>query len=301
MAYEAILFLQGLSSPLLDVLALLATTGGSALAWVFIASILYWGGKRDESFLAISVLAVSAAAAGALKALIASPRPSSEVVRVIAPETGHSFPSGHATIAGAEMTLFDKLTKHRHLFLFASTALLVGISRLYLGVHFPEDIFWGLVLGVFIGTFAVKYLHELEGRVFGLKLSKKSIATAFLVLALVLAVAGTERVQEKTDLVVYSGLLAGYYLGIMASNSKHVELTRPEHFYSRNLIGLMVLSGLVVLSVQAMSLGRFYGMGLSLLAGLWITFIYPWVLERLNGKVVKGTRLRRTAKPLRMF
>jgi membrane-associated phospholipid phosphatase len=64
----------------------------------------------------------------------------------------NSFPSGHTMSAFA---LFTALALHFTVYkywqkLLLLTAILVGISRVYLVAHFPEDILLGSALGVFI-------------------------------------------------------------------------------------------------------------------------------------------------------
>ncbi|MDA7027315.1 phosphatase PAP2 family protein [Bacillus sp. CLL-7-23] len=67
------------------------------------------------------------------------------------PLTDHSFPSGHTT------AIFSMITPHI-LFYPSSTFLLipigvsVGLSRVYLGLHYPSDVLSGLALGVLTGT-----------------------------------------------------------------------------------------------------------------------------------------------------
>ena len=89
-----------------------------------------------------------------LKYLISRPRP--EIVESLALTNNSSFPSGH-TFAAASMylTLAFLVSRYRHalrydgLFLFGAIAivLLVGLSRMYLGVHYATDVIGGLVLG----------------------------------------------------------------------------------------------------------------------------------------------------------
>jgi undecaprenyl-diphosphatase len=66
----------------------------------------------------------------------------------IAPETTYSFPSGHAmgsmTLAMAAIILcWPTIMRWPVLIVGVSFVLLVGISRVYLGVHFPSDILAG--------------------------------------------------------------------------------------------------------------------------------------------------------------
>lgn len=68
----------------------------------------------------------------------------------------YSFPSGHTTAAfavGVMISLFYPTGT----FVFTSLAALVGISRVYLGVHYPTDVLAGVILGS-LSSFLVYYL-----------------------------------------------------------------------------------------------------------------------------------------------
>lgn len=71
-----------------------------------------------------------------------------------------SFPSGHTLEAFAMATAFTLLLPKRKkpalLFLWAS---LVAYSRMELGVHYPSDVFAGMVIGVFLGIIVCKGFH----------------------------------------------------------------------------------------------------------------------------------------------
>ena len=87
-----------------------------------------------------------------LKNLIARPRPCAmypELVELVHVPTSYSFPSGHTVSAMA--VAFTVLTQHKKLgTVVIVLATLMGLSRLYVGVHFPTDVYGGVIVGALL-------------------------------------------------------------------------------------------------------------------------------------------------------
>lgn len=100
-----------------------------------------------------------------LKFLFHNPRPFLALTDVYSlfPETGFSFPSGHATFFSAlAVSLFFIHKKAGYIFMFF--AFIIGLARVIAGVHFPIDILGGFIFGTLVSllfNFILKILTYL--------------------------------------------------------------------------------------------------------------------------------------------
>ena len=81
-----------------------------------------------------------------------------EIIRILKRPKSFSFVSGHSTTSFA-VTTFMILTLrnyYKYSFLILIWPLLFAYSRIYVGVHFPVDIFVGMLLGVLEGLIFYK-------------------------------------------------------------------------------------------------------------------------------------------------
>ena len=111
--------------------------------------------KKKKILLTIPInLAIATALNVLLKNIVERPRP--EGYRLI-DETGYSFPSGHSMISAAFYGLLIyiiwKNLKNKTLRLILCVALsiltiLIGVSRIYLGVHYASDVVGGFVISI---------------------------------------------------------------------------------------------------------------------------------------------------------
>ncbi len=135
----------------------LSALGGFTLQWLLGGAsglfLVYIKRRAEAAWLAGSVVGASVLNAG-LKSLLHRPRP--ELVPHLAEVSNASFPSGHAMISAAiyltigAMLAETQPRRSARVFLMAFAGvlvLLIGVSRIYLGVHWPSDVLAGWALG----------------------------------------------------------------------------------------------------------------------------------------------------------
>ncbi|MBI4281314.1 LssY C-terminal domain-containing protein [Candidatus Uhrbacteria bacterium] len=124
-----------------------------ALLFLFFTTLWVWQKRWFRVWMFFLMIAGSEALAVLMKIFIARPRP--DPASALLFETSYSFPSGHALIAlsfyGFLAYLWMRERRHivTRIGIFFVTALVVagiGISRIYLGVHWPSDVLGGYLL-----------------------------------------------------------------------------------------------------------------------------------------------------------
>jgi len=142
---------------------------GAAL--VLVAALLFfWVKNRRSDSLMLVGAGLLIQVYQVLKLIVERPRPSSDLVSVFQREQTSSFPSGHATFAMAffgalfyfsSIYISSPILKRAAQVTMVVLILLIGISRVYLGAHWPSDVLGGYLLGGLILA-ALVLLHRSE-------------------------------------------------------------------------------------------------------------------------------------------
>ena len=122
----------------------------------------------------------------ALKELIGRARPCNSLQNVhllVGCSESFALPSGHATNAFAFAVPFLLMTRARLRYIFLTIAVLVSLSRIFVGVHYPSDVVIGTIVGV-LSSLAVVSLYRWAERRF----HEKPYTTVLYILLLFLSI-----------------------------------------------------------------------------------------------------------------
>jgi undecaprenyl-diphosphatase len=138
---------------------------------VIAAGFLALDGKIHMAFFAVGSVLGGTVASALLKDLFQRPRP--EIVPHVAYAANTSFPSGHSMMSAVTYLTLGALLARSHqrkrlkayfLLLAAALSFMVGVTRVYLGVHWPTDVLAGWMAGAVWALMCWAVARWLQGR-----------------------------------------------------------------------------------------------------------------------------------------
>jgi len=156
----------------MEVVSLIGQTPVLIAMALVLSTWFLWKKQRAEALTLLGVI-VSFAIGPVLKNVVDRPRPADDLVVVWQDHNSLSFPSGHAFTA---VVLFGILYYLVPLLVPGKAAayitraslvlliLLIGISRVYLGAHWPSDVLGGFLYGAITLAFLIRLHGWLSGR-----------------------------------------------------------------------------------------------------------------------------------------
>jgi len=273
---------QQIANPTLTVIMKVITALGTE--WFYLAALplIYWCVDRRRGIRVGLLFLFSSFLNLWVKDLCAQPRPFEFDSSVgLASETSYGLPSGHAqgsvTFWGAAAPLFRKPWG---LVLAIVLPLLIGFSRIYLGVHFPTDVFAGWLIGGILVAGDAIFGDRISGFLGKQSLRIKTVAIALIALVM--------NFLDMRDTSI-AGIFLGAGLGFLFAE-KYAAFEARGGLGAKVLRYLFGLAGAAViyLGLKAVLPGQgseLYALCRFLryaLVGAWIGFGAPWVFLRLH-------------------
>ena len=293
MQKDILLFFINIGNPFFDFIANFSSLIGEQTVLILLLVIVMYAYDKDKAFAICGSFVISLFSTGVLKALIKAPRPFTVLNEIkgkrIATATGYSFPSGHTTGSAAMYSSLSFAIRKRIISIFCAIAIvLVGLSRMYLGVHWPIDVAAGLIIGVVLSMIFYPIFERIAKD--SLKKYKTSIimgiiaSTISLVLSILLHLNIIDMIGFK-DLMKIIAFGGGGFLGI-AYETKKIKFNIKGSIKIKILRILIVISGmlLIQLVLKAITPESIYYLGSYIrymTVGLWLTAIFPKLFKKL--------------------
>ena len=143
--------LQNLSPALDGVMGLISFIG-TIQFYMLLIPLIYWLVDASLGFRVLLVLVSTDLVSASLKQLLHEPRPYwVGDVKPLAEETSYGVPSSHSSDSLAVWGYLAYRIKKGWLWVLSTVIiLLIGLSRMYLGVHFPQDVLVGWLVGLVV-------------------------------------------------------------------------------------------------------------------------------------------------------
>ena len=276
MELEIIKVIQSIHNNILDNFAQGITMLGEQYFYFLFLVIVFWHIDKRFGYKLGFVLISNGIINGAIKDIVNARRPIGvEGVRSLRIETatGNSFPSGHSQGAAAFWFLLMREFKKRWLYILGTVLMIIiGLSRIYLGVHWPKDVAVGLIIGI-----AWVYIG---GKIFDYSVEKnnKHILLFFILPSLIGLL-----LFKSSDYLKAVAIGMGFYIGY-AIEDKYVQFEEEAIPKIQVLKFLIGASGLLIIMVyfkKLMPKGNINDFIRYSLLGIWITAGAPFIFTRI--------------------
>ncbi len=273
-----ILWLQGTFSPDLDGIINAISWLGTTECFLFLCAFLYWCVDRRTGARAIGLLYLSTITNTLAKYALNHPRPFTYDPRVKALEEIHDpgLPSGHAQNTLAFWGFLRHVEQRPFLTgLSIVLPLIVGLARIYRGVHFPTDVLGGYLLGLgVLGAYLALEQHLwplLQRWDAGFQL----LASGFVAWLLLISL--------PANSVALSGSLLGLLAGMVTERRRlhYAAFGSNRQRLLRFTIGIAVALGLRA-GLELLSTSEVMAFTSSSMIGFWVTAGAPWLFLKLG-------------------
>lgn len=262
-----------------------------------ILCILYWCINKQLAYKALFAFFFSGSVIQGAKITFRIPRPwvlnpdFAPVDSALETATGYSFPSGHTQSSSSVFLTFATCTGHKFISVFSYIIVaLVLLSRMYLGVHTPLDVFTSLAVSVVIvlllRNFTRNYSFPHSNKV-GLLIIALAYSAGLTLYSLLLIRWNISTMELVSDAIVFSCSLAGFAIGAYIENRFIKFGTECLSIFTQIIKVILGIGGMLLIK-YAFSLipasEIIIDSATSFVACIWATCIFPLFIRLVQKK-----------------
>jgi membrane-associated phospholipid phosphatase len=284
---DAILWVQSFRHPLFDVLFQAATSLGEEEFYLIFLPFIYWCLNKQVGVSLAYISLFSPYLNSIIKLTFRLPRPSDPRIVLLRTETSPSFPSNHAQGAVVNWGYLTLRFRNKMFSIVAVVlVLLIAFSRIYVGVHFPQDVVGGVLMGLLLLVAYNWLVGTIEKQRFDLPLPIKLTLSVVVPLALLFAhpfdVDGAYPAEIAATIM---GTILGMSIGFILER-EHVRFKVDGLWWKR---GLRFVLGMVLVVIFYLGLKVVFpeeashSVAITLrmvrysLVGFSMAFLAPWL------------------------
>jgi membrane-associated phospholipid phosphatase len=269
---EILKYIQSFSNPFLDSFFELVTMLGENIFFIAVIAVFYWCFNKTFGYKLAFVYLTSGAFNTIIKEIVKFPRPIGyEGIRSSRIKTagGYSFPSGHTQQASALFITLMMEFRKKWLYIIGVLGMLfVGLSRMYLGVHWPTDVIGGLMIGILWTITVVKIFDWSKDR-------EDPALLGVLVIPMMICLLLIKTATYYKAVGALTAMWAGYLI-----EDKYIHYVTKAVWW-KQLIKLVVgFLGIILIRVyikMLLPLSIYSDFFRYALMGLWMTLLSPIV------------------------
>lgn len=295
-------FLSEFRNPVTEALALAITECGYETVLIVLICIVFWCFDKKAAYKAGFTFCISGLAVQGLKLWFRIPRPwildtkFKPVPKAVKAATGYSFPSGHTQSATSIYGSFFTSTKEKwQKLLCVILPVLVGFSRMILGVHTPKDVgcaFCVALVSIPLINCLYTFMEEKQGFL-------RLLLPAIFIIGSLLCVLegawlyskGAVNYENTVDCCKTAGAALGFLLGFW-TEKKWIIFSLPENKKQgilRFIIGILLVLAIKLILKAVFPENLFWSGFRNMLLVLFITAGYPFVFEKLINQKRNGS------------
>jgi len=295
--------LEGIRSPFFDSLFLLITSIGEETVAILLLSVIFWCIDKKLAYAIGLAYFMSGLLVQGMKIGFRIERPwvadpsFTPVAAAVEHATGYSFPSGHTQSATVIFgTLGMSLKKVWQKLICLLVIVLVGFSRMYLGVHTLADICVSMAIGLIVAYLVLRLFAKEAGNEDRRQIVAATVPAVLAVAAVIFSFslysAGTIEQGYVSDIMKAAGAGIGFAAGMFVE-SRYIrfstecgKILMQVLKYAVGIAGVLAIKEglkLVIGTGLVTDMLRYF------LIGFWMTALFAMIVKKfMNNKTKEG-------------